>query len=126
MYVDEDDEGQYVELETIPELANIILQEDQQLDGGETAAIRVCISKDIKRAVVIKEDDLLTKQEIKENERTVTKATLQELKIWIEIKCFSIKLLKDARNLMTSRYVAKWKRVHNGKTGQQELIIRMR
>ena len=79
-----------------------------------------------KRAVVVKEDDLLTKKEIAYHTKEVTQATIRELKIWIENKCFEIALLKGAHNIMTSRYVVKWKFVKNKLTGKMERIIRMR
>ena len=62
-----------------------------------------------KRAVVVKDDDLMTRKEILENQAGVAEATLAELKTWISNTCFKMCLIKDAENIMTSRYVAKWK-----------------
>ena len=64
---------------------------------GERATLRVYIFKEAKRSVVIKEDDLLTKKEIQAHAPEVTKATLQELNIWITNKCFEVCSLKDAK-----------------------------
>ena len=52
-------------------------------------------------------------------------ATKEELKIWIVNSCFKPILLKDAENVMTSRFVCKWKFTKDGK-GNQIRIIRMR
>ncbi len=71
--------------------------------------MRVYISANTKRAVVVKEDDLLNKKELQAHSKEVASATSAELKTWLSNKCFKKCLLKDAHNVMTSRYVAKWK-----------------
>ena len=68
-----------------------------------------CVSPTPTRAVVVKDDDLMTRKEILENQAGVAEATLAELKTWIANTCFKMCLIKDAGNIMTSRYVAKWK-----------------
>ena len=123
--IESDDEGQYVELCFTDEMSKVILPEHQQhLEHGEVATLRVYVTKDAKRAVVVKEDDLLTKGELLQHKTEVTKATLQELKIWLQNSCFKKCLLKEAENIMTSRYVAKWNWVEIN--GVWKKIIRMR
>ena len=102
----------------------LILPESQKVGLDEIATLRVYINKAVKRTVVIKEDDLLTRKELVENAPAVATATKDELQTWLLNKCFDIVLFKDAENIMTSRYVAKWKFVKID--GVWKRIIRMR
>ena len=83
------------------------------------------LSDSVKRAVVVKDDDLFTKQELYTHQKEVSEATLDEFKIWLTNNCFKERLLKDAQNLMTSRYVAKWKWATDTK-GDRKRVILMR
>ena len=124
--IEEDDIGRYVELCFTSDMAPIILDEDQYrgIKPDELATMRVYITQNTKRAVVVKEDDLLSKQELLTHAKDVSVATIAELNIWINNVCFKKRLLKGAQNVMTSRYVAKWKWIKSA-TGW-ERIIRMR
>ena len=53
-------------------------------------------------------------------------ATLEELRCWVKHKCFTRALKKTARNIMTSRMVAKWKQVKSKSKDELTWIIRMR
>ena len=124
----DDEDGNYVELCFTTDMAKVILseQEHKNLDvSKEIATLRVYISENVKKAVVIKEDDLLTKKEILERYSEVAEASISEIKKWLHHKCFKKCLLKDAQNIMTSRYVAKWKWMKDA-TGKYVKIIRMR
>eukprot|EP00974_Lingulodinium_polyedra_P101149 9799359-Lingulodinium_polyedra.AAC.1 len=92
-------------------MSSIILQEDQQqhVQDGEVATLRVYVTDAAKRAVVIKDGDILTKQELQEHAEEVSGATLTEIKIWLLNNCFVKCDINKAKNVMTSRYVAKWK-----------------
>ena len=63
--VDYDEIGPYVELCFTTDMAPIVLNEDQYngLDAVDVATMRVYISENTKRAVVVKEDDLLSKKD---------------------------------------------------------------
>ena len=50
---------------------------------------------------------------------------LTELKIWLDNRCFAKELLSKATNVMTSRYVYKWKFVKD-ESGKDQKIIRLR
>ena len=125
--LDSDEVGSYVELCFASELSMIALDETQlaNLREGDIATIRVYVSADSKRAVVVKEDDLLSKNEMIKHAKEVSVAIVLEIQIWIENKCFKLGLLKDCRNVMTSRYVAKWKWIKNP-DGTWTRVIRMR
>ena len=122
-----DEVGEYVELQFTPGMSPVILTKEQNhlIRPDQLATLRVYISANIKRAVVIKDDDLLTKKEIEANAAEVATATVQELKIWLDNKCFEKCLYKNAQNIMTSRYVVKWKWVQQP-DGTWKKIIRMR
>jgi len=78
-----------------------------------------------KRAVIQRDSDLLTNDELQNNHKLVQAAILEELRIWVKHNCFEIRERKTARNIMTSRFVAKWK-IITGLDGKQQRIIRMR
>ena len=94
------------------------------MEPGQLATLRVYVVDAVKRAVVVKYDDHLTKRELHEHHKEVAAATLTEIKTWLDNSCFKKCLLKDAKNIMTSRYVAKWKWVMLN--GTRTRIIRMR
>ena len=89
------------------------------------ATLRVYVTAASKRAVVVKEDDLLTKAEIQANPVKVSRALYTELRIWYDNACFKMRLLSEASNVMTSRFVYKWKFVKNDK-GETELRLVLR
>ncbi len=62
-----------------------------------------------KKAVIQRSTDLLTKEEMTTNRVELEAAILEELRTWIKYKCFDRAPRKGARNVMDSRFVAKWK-----------------
>ena len=124
---DKDEIGDYAEICFTSEMSPVILEEKDygKLKDDEVATMRVYISAEAKRTVVVKEDDLLTRKELIHHAPKVTEATKAEIKIWIENKCFLKRILIGAQNVMTSRYVAKWKWVMHP-DGKWTRIIRMR
>ena len=101
---DEDDaDGDFVELCFTAEMAPIILNEEQHLamESNQIATLRVYVSQNIKRAVVVKEDNILNKKELEQNAAAVAEATVDELTTWLNNKCFEKCLRKNAQNLMT-------------------------
>ena len=117
---EEDEDGLYVEILCDKAVQQSILDEGQWPVDDEAASLRVYVSKEIKRSVVVKDDDTLNKKDLLQHPKEVAAATRDEILIWIRNNCFELANLKEATNLMTSRYVAKWKFV-NGKR-----IIKMR
>ncbi len=101
--VEIDELDQYVEVCFTSAMAPVILDEHQlsTLKPDEVATMRIYISANAKRAVVIKEDDLLTKKELLAHSKAVADATIEEIKIRLNNYCFRKCLLKDAQNIMT-------------------------
>ena len=86
--------------------------------------MRAYVSAAAKRAVVVKEDDLLTKADIQANPVRVPQALYKELKTWFDNKCFAIQDTNKASHSITSRYVHKSKFVKNDQEFMQRTIIR--
>jgi len=122
-----DEIGTYIEICVDQDMAMMILEEEQWngMTENDIATIRVYVSANAKKAVVVKEDDLLTKKDFTDNVAKVAEATVAELSTWLQNNCFKLCLLKNAQNVMTSRYVAKWKQIKDP-SGKQTRVIRMR
>ena len=63
----------------------------------------------VRTKVVKRDDDLLSPEETKTHWPEIQKAMDKELRTWAKLKCFSRKLRKDARNIIDTRWVLKWK-----------------
>eukprot|EP00959_Pyramimonas_sp_CCMP1952_P337364 7064815-Pyramimonas_sp.AAC.1 len=71
-------------------MSKVVLDQTQlaQLDADMVATMSVHVSSVAKRAVVVKEDDLLTKANIAAHPKEVSEALYTELKIWLDNRCF--------------------------------------
>ena len=78
-----------------------------------------------KKAVIERDTDLLTKEEIIKHKDQVNAAILAEIKTWIKYKCFERRQRSTARNIVDCKWVIKWKQeiLPNGTTRR---IIRAR
>ena len=125
--LDFDEHGYYVELLFTQNVAKTVLTEQQHrlLTDDRVTTMRVYVTAAAKRAVVVKEDDLLTKADIQANPVKVSQALYKELKTWFDNKCFTIQDISKASNIMTSRYVYKCKFDKND-TVVMERTIRLR
>ena len=75
---------------------------------GEMLVFAVSAKTGPRRKVVQRDDDLLTPQ-LQVNWKEVQAARLKELKTWQELNCFSRKLRRDARNIIDTRWVIKFR-----------------
>eukprot|EP00959_Pyramimonas_sp_CCMP1952_P467417 9491575-Pyramimonas_sp.AAC.1 len=80
--LDSDEHGQYVELCFTAAMSKVVLSEQQHmiLDADRVTTMRVHVIAAAKRAVVVKENDLLAKGGIQANPEKVHKALYTELK----------------------------------------------
>eukprot|EP00959_Pyramimonas_sp_CCMP1952_P337837 7074936-Pyramimonas_sp.AAC.1 len=87
-------------------MSPVVLDQTQlaQLETDMVATMRVYVSSAAKRALVVKEDDLLTKADIAAHSKEVSEALCTELKTWLDNRCFELYDLSKASNIMTSRY----------------------
>jgi len=77
-----------------------------------------------KKCVIERETDILTPGELKANAAAVEASILEELKLWVNYRTFKRVLRKGIQNIMTSKYVAKWK--FNDTPDGRKRMIRMR
>eukprot|EP00959_Pyramimonas_sp_CCMP1952_P064678 1350008-Pyramimonas_sp.AAC.1 len=106
-------------------MSKVALSEQQHmiLDADCVTTMPVYVAAAVKRAVVVKEDDLLAKADAQANPEKVSKALYTELKAWLYNECFKLQDISKASTIMTSSYVYKWKFVKNEK-GEMERAIR--
>eukprot|EP00959_Pyramimonas_sp_CCMP1952_P097367 2035374-Pyramimonas_sp.AAC.1 len=88
-------------------MSKVVLFEQQHmlLDVGRVTTMRVHGAAAAKRAVVVKEDDLLAKADIQANPSKISKALFTELKTWFDTKCSRMQEIAKASDIMASRYV---------------------
>ena len=115
----------YTEMYFSRDMAKCIM-DDTDMQDDEYVVVPVYVSGASKTAVIKRESDLLTKQEIYSHDAEVQAATLEELKIWHKYGNFERVPLKGARNILDSRFVIKWKVKLNKTTNKNYRIIRMR
>lgn len=75
---------------------------------GHSARLRIYLARP-KKAVVERDTDVLTRDEMKTRAKEVTVATEEELQIWVGHGCFTRHPRQGARNILDVRWVAKWK-----------------
>ena len=63
----------------------------------------------VRAKVVQRDDDLLTPEEVKQHWNEVVKAMAKELQTWAKLEGFSRKPRHQARNIIDTRWVLKWK-----------------
>ena len=120
--LDTDSDGnQYVEMYFASRMSKCVV-DDSNMGDDDVAIIQVMLAG-LKKAVISRMSDLLTREELKSHEGLVNAAILEELRIWLKHNCFCRRT--KARNILDSRYVAKWKVIRcAGKPDSR--IIRMR
>ena len=62
-----------------------------------------------KKAVIERDTDVLTPEELVKHKDEVAAAVLKELQTWQKYKCFSRKARNQASNIIDTRWVFKWK-----------------
>ena len=63
----------------------------------------------VRKAVVKRDDNILTAEQIKQHWLEIQKAMIKELQTWAKLKCFSRRPRKGARNRIDVRWVIKLK-----------------
>ena len=113
----------YVELGVTPGMVKCFLDPDGLVPSDEVV-FRI-FATGVKKTVIARDTDVLTKEELQSHVGAVSAAILEELKTWVKFGTFMRWKRADAQNIMTSRFVAKWKFVRD-KANKQIRIIRMR
>ena len=99
--------------------------DDTDMKDDEYAVLRVYLAN-VKTAVIKRESDILTKKDMTEHHSEVQAAILEELQVWVKYGNFERAPLKGAKNILDSRFVAKWKVKFHKTTQKNYRIIRMR
>ena len=119
-----DEHGPYVTMLFQGDMSKLISSYTPSHD--ECVALRVYIAP-LKTAVVEKEIDNLTPEDYHKYHKEVRAAILEELRVWIDHKCFHRRPRYGARNVLDVRWVGRWKRVKSkSNPGENVRIIRMR
>ena len=122
---DVDEEGNAcIELSFTREMSKIMV-DDTNMKDDEVVVIRYYLAGKHKKLVIERDTDILTKQEEREHIEDISVATLEELKIWVNYGTFQRWPKKGSQNIMTSRFVIKWKWIERD-DGTRVRIIRMR
>ena len=100
-----DDQGrQYVDIG----FANANLITDVQVPTGSSAVLQIFLnSVEMKKVFIEKDNDLLTKEEIRKLLEDVITAVYDELKTWISHDCFRRHPRRNAINILDVRLVLK-------------------
>ena len=109
-FLDCDEQGIYVAIEIhwpYTKAVEGLTCEPRQEDIVE---LRCCESH-VRKAVIDRQDDLMTAGEFKQNAEDCYKAMLQELQTWLELKCFQRRQRADAPCIIDTCWVFRWKYV---------------
>ena len=112
------------EMLVLPQLTNCFIGSQQHLQTDDTLSIRI-YNTVTKAEVVKRASDILTKEEIIENQEAVNAAIVEEFKVWTKYECFKMVPRRGAENIIDSRFVCKWK-VKDPTRPYESRIIRMR
>lgn len=121
--LDCDDQGVYVAIEVHwPHTKTLegLTQEPKEEDIVELR----CYESHVRKAVIDRQDNLMTPEEIKQNAEECYKAMLRELQTWSELKCFQRRPRADAPCIIDTRWVFRWKYVDNVRTIRARLTLR--
>ena len=89
---------------------------DEDIPQGCVARLRVYEA--VRRAVVEREDDILTKVELEQHKNLVSAGIREELITWIQHTCFERRWRNRARNILDVKWVPKWKFVKAASVGK--------
>jgi len=99
--------------ETLPELRH----------ADEYYVVRVYPSG-VKRTVVEREQNIISREEALKHEKECNQAMLDELKRWLNLGAFERVSKKHAGNVIDARWVLKWKVVNSERIIQARLVVR--
>ncbi len=104
-------EDTFCEMAIYPPMTKIIADLPRQPTDLEMVVFKVSADA-VRTEVVRRDDDVLTMQQVKENWPEILKSMADELRTWARLKCFSRRPRHDARNIIDTRWVYKFKWEH--------------
>ena len=78
----------------------------------------------VKKTVVERAQNILTREEALQHEAECNRAMLEELQRWLNLGAFERVLKKHASNVIDARWVLKWKIVNDRRIIQARLVVR--
>ena len=88
--------------------ANLMNTNGRSLTPDEQLVLKV-ETNNTRRAVVQRDDDVLSPQQVNAHWKEIEDAMLKELQTWAKLQCFSRKPKMEARNVIDTRWVYKFK-----------------
>ena len=102
----------------------VTLMDDSNIEPETVATLHVYLAGN-RKAMLQRDVDILTPAELRQHQDLADAGILEELRVWVQHNCVARAWRKHARNVMTSRFVPKWKSTRS-KNCQMTRIIRMR
>ena len=103
-----DIQDDYVELQFYGHASKLVNNRPRAPNLGEVVSVRMYMTG-ARRAVVERDDDILTADELRTHAKEVAAAMLKELLTWAKLKCCSRRKRRGASNVIDCRWVIKWK-----------------
>lgn len=121
--LDCDEQGIYVAIEIHWPHTKTVEGLSQEPGREDVVELR-CYETHVRKAVIDRQDDLMTAEEIKQNAEECYTAMLRELQTWLELKCFQRRQRVDAPCIIDTRWVFRWKYVEGVRTIRARLTLR--
>ena len=121
--LDADDVGAYVALEIHGSSWKCIEGVSHAPAAGEHVELR-CYESHTRKAVIDRNDDILTQSEIAQHAQEITQAVIDELKTWQSFKCFERRPRTGAKCIIDTRWVYKWKVIKGQRKIRARLCLR--
>ena len=94
-----DNNASYVELAVYPPMTNTLSHLPREPQSGEIVLFQIGPNT-VRQVVVQRDDDMLTRAQLKEFWPELKKAMLKELQTWAKLKRFSRRARSSARNII--------------------------
>ena len=117
-----------VEVQLSPQMSMLLMPTDGETlpelrHADEYYVVRVYPSG-VKRTVVEREQNIISREEALKHEKQCNQAMLDELKRWLNLGAFERVSKKHAGNVIDARWVLKWKVVNSERIIQARLVVR--
>ena len=123
-YVEPPEDTTSVEFIVERQLAHWCLVCERELEEGDELALLIGKSKIT--AVIRREFDSLTKEDMEKHKTEVEAAMFDELKRWQDLKVFQRRPRQECHNAVDGKWVIRWKKVTvklpNGKTVEKKIV----
>ena len=98
----------YVEVHYSGDASKLVHNRPAEPKDWEVVVVKMYLTG-ARQAIIQRDDDVLTAEELRVHSKEVAAAMLKELQTWAKLKCFSRKSRVTAKNIIDCRWVFKWK-----------------